>query len=79
MALAKTSIAISDDIFREAKRYSSNFSALVADALKEYIRRRHVEKAVSSFGKWTSRDEDSVDIVNKLRKDRNRNYAGRNN
>ena len=67
MALTKTSITISDDIFQEAKKYSSNFSLLVSDALKEYMRKKHVEKAVSSFGKWASRDEDSVDIVNKLR------------
>ncbi|MFH1287954.1 MAG: type II toxin-antitoxin system CcdA family antitoxin [bacterium] len=67
MALTKTSITVSDGIFQEAKKYSSNFSALAADALKEYMRRKHVEKAVSSFGKWASRDEDSVNIVNKLR------------
>lgn len=74
----KTSINIPDDIFNEAKKLSDNFSAVVADALKEYLRRKKVEKAVSSFGKWGKRDKRSVDIVNEIRKEDKRRYANRN-
>ncbi len=78
MSLVKTSISIPDDIFSEAKKVSDNFSSLVAEALREYLRRKKIEKAISSFGKWKNRDKDSVEIVNELRKEEGRKYASRN-
>lgn len=74
----KTSINIPDDIFTEAKKLSDNFSSVVAEALKEYLRRKKVEKAMSSFGKWEQQDKSSVDIVNDMRKEDKRRYADRN-
>jgi len=74
----KTSVNIPDDIFTEAKKLSDNFSSVVAEALKEYLRRKKVEKAMSSFGKWEQQDKRSVDIVNDMRKDDKRRYADRN-
>jgi predicted CopG family antitoxin len=74
----KTSINIPDDIFNEAKKLSDNFSSVVAEALKEYLRRKKVEKAMSSFGKWEQRDKSSEDIVNDMRKEDKRRYADRN-
>ncbi len=38
---------------------------------RKYIRKKVVEKALQSFGKWENRDKDSTDIVNELRTDRN--------
>ena len=73
----KTSINIPDDIFNEAKKISDNFSSVVTEALQEYLRRKKVEKAVSSFGKWGKRDKGSVDIVNEIRKEDKRRYADR--
>lgn len=74
----KTSINIPEDIFNEAKKVSGNFSSLVAEALKEYLRRKKVEKAISSFGKWEKRKKESADIVNEMRKEDSRRYADRN-
>ncbi len=74
----KTSINIPEDIFNEAKKVSGNFSSLVAEALKEYLRRKKVEKAISSFGKWEKRKKKSTDIVNEMRKEDSRRYADRN-
>ncbi len=74
----KTSINIPDDIFNEAKKLSDNFSSVVAEALKEYLRKKKVEKAMSSFGKWGKRDKRSVDIVSDIRKEDRRRYADRN-
>ncbi|NCO68634.1 MAG: hypothetical protein COY75_08055 [Nitrospirae bacterium CG_4_10_14_0_8_um_filter_41_23] len=74
----KTSINIPNEIYNEAKRLSDNFSQTVAEALKEYLRKRKVEKAITSFGKWEKRDKSSVEIVNKLRKEDSRRYADRN-
>jgi predicted CopG family antitoxin len=78
MGLVKTSITIPDEIFRQAKAMSENFSQVVAEALKEYLQKRKVQKAKGSFGSWGMRDKDSVDIVNELRKEGERNYADRN-
>lgn len=74
----KTSINIPEDIFNEAKKVSGNFSSLVAEALREYLRRKKVEKAISSFGKWEKRKKESADIVNEMRKEDSRRYADRN-
>jgi hypothetical protein len=68
----KSSINIPDDIFNEAKKLSSNFSSGVADALKEYLRKKKVEKATSSFGKWGKRDKSSAEIVSDMRKEESR-------
>jgi hypothetical protein len=73
----KTSVNIPDDIFNEAKKLSDNFSSVVADALKEYLRKKKVEKAAESFGKWGKRDKSSTEIVNEMRKEDRRRYANR--
>jgi post-segregation antitoxin (ccd killing protein) len=75
--MAKTSVTIPDDIFEEAKEFSDNFSALVTEAIKDYIRKKKVEKALKSFGQWSDRDKDSVTIVNDLRSEDKRTYAKR--
>ena len=66
----KTSINLSDELYKEAKEMTENFSALVSEALTDYIQRKKVEKAMSSFGKWKGRKGRSDEIVKKLRKDR---------
>ena len=75
--MAKTSITIPDDLFEEARELSDNFSALVTEAIKDNIRRKKVEKALSSFGKWADRKKKSTEIVNELRSDYGRDYAKR--
>jgi metal-responsive CopG/Arc/MetJ family transcriptional regulator len=67
MHLAKTSISLLDDLLTEARSISKNFSSLVTDALREYIRQRKVQKALESFGSWEKREESSTEIVNELR------------
>jgi len=73
----KTCINVPDDIFNEAKKLSDNFSSLVTEALREYMRKKKIQKALSSFGKWEEREESSVDIVNKMRKEDKRRHADR--
>ena len=76
MSLVKTSITIPEDVLAQAKKASNNLSSLVTQALKEYLRKRAVKKAIDSFGSWEKREEVSVEIVNKLRGDK-RGYAKR--
>ena len=75
--MIKTSITIPDDLFKEAKEFSDNFSALVTESIRDYMRKKKVEKALNSFGKWGERKEDSVDIVNELRSEKERDFANR--
>lgn len=77
MSLVKTSITIPEDVLSDAKKTSDNFSAFVTEALKEYIRKKNVEKAVASFGKWKGREKSSVEVVKELRKEEGRRYADR--
>ena len=77
MHLTKTSITLPDDLLKEAKAVSKNFSAMVSDALREHLRRKKIEKAMESFGAWENREETSVEIVDNLRKEEGRDYAGR--
>ncbi len=75
--MAKRSITIPDEIFEQAKELSDNFSALVTEAVSDLIRKKKIERAQKSFGKWAKRDKDSVDIVNELRSEEARTYARR--
>ena len=70
----KTSINIPEDLFNAARKLSDNFSSVVAEALKEYLKKKNVEKAVSSFGKWGKRDKSSAEIVKEMRKEDRRRY-----
>jgi len=75
--MVKTSVTIPDDVYKEAKKQADNFSLLVSEAIKEFLRMKKVEKAKASFGKWEKRGQTSVDIVKKLRKEESRRYANR--
>jgi post-segregation antitoxin (ccd killing protein) len=77
MHLVKTSITLPDDLLQEARAMTKNVSSLITEALREHIRQRKVQKAMESFGSWQGRENDSVDIVNSLRKEGDRDYAGR--
>ena len=77
MHLVKTSITLPDDLLQEARAMSKNVSGVVTEALREYIRQRKVQKAMDSFGSWKGREGDSADIVNALRTEEGRDYAGR--
>jgi hypothetical protein len=79
MGLTKKSITISEDLLEEAKGVSKNFSALVADALRAYLEQRKIQKAMESFGSWEDRDKKSVDLVNEMRSEAERDYAGPSN
>lgn len=77
MGLTKKSITISDDLLEEAKGVSKNFSALVAEALRVYLEQRKIQKAIESFESWEDRGKKSVDLVNEMRSEEERDYAGR--
>ena len=67
----KKTIVISSEIWDQVKGLSDNFSALVENALIEYLRQKRVENAKRAFGSWV-RDRKSVEIVEELRADESR-------
>jgi hypothetical protein len=71
----KTCVNIPDEVFNEVKALSGNFSSLVTEALRDYIRKAKVQKALSSFGKWEHRKETSVDLVNRMREEDKKRHA----
>jgi post-segregation antitoxin (ccd killing protein) len=77
MQLTKTSITIPDDLLKEARALSKNFSGVVAEALTEYLRQQRVKKAITSFGSWKGHEESGIETVNRLRSEGGRDYAGR--
>jgi len=76
MPHVKTSITFPEDLLEQAKELSDNLSALVTEALRNYIRGKNLEKAEVAFGSWEERGGDSVDIVDALRKEE-RDFAKR--
>lgn len=73
----KASVTIPDNLYKQAKKTTDNFSLLVTKALQEYLRMQRIEKAKASFGKWEKREKESKDIVNEMRTDKGRGYANR--
>ena len=78
--MLRASVTLPNDLLKEAKAVSgNNLSALVAEALRKYLKDAKIKKALNSFGSWQDREKDSVDIVNALRSDKGRNYEDRDN
>jgi predicted CopG family antitoxin len=77
MGLIKTSITIPEEVYKEVKKASKNFSAVATEALKDYLKKEKVQKAIASFGSWERRPKKSVDFVSEMRREEGRNYADR--
>lgn len=59
----------------DASTISSNFSAVVELALKDYIQNQRAKKAIESYGSWSHRNEKSEDIVRSMRSQDNRDFS----
>lgn len=66
----KTSVQIPDEIYRQTKLLSDNFSFVVTQALIDLLKKSKTKKGLKTFGSWESRDKCSADLVNEMRKDR---------
>jgi len=75
--IIRASVTIPEDVYAKSKRIAGNFSSLVTEALKEYLKKMDIQKAKKSFGSWKGREEDSARIVNRMRAERERRYASR--
>ena len=75
MSAIKKTVSLSEELVKEANTINSNFSAVVEEALVVYLQQNRLKKAIQSFGKWGERKESSVDIVNTLRLEDERQYT----
>ena len=68
MARVKKSVTLPEELYKEAVREGKNFSGVVSEALKEYLRKRKREKLKSLWGSmkdlWIS---EGTEFVNELR------------
>lgn len=71
--MLRATVTLPEDLFKEAKNFSGkNFSALVSEALRKYLKEAKTNKALKSFGSWETRKENSVEIVNEMRAEKGR-------
>lgn len=77
MGLVKTSITLPGDLLAEAKGVSRNLSALVVEALQEYLRQKKIHQARQSFGAWQNQKETGIEMVKRLRSEGDRGYVRR--
>jgi hypothetical protein len=73
----KTSVQIPDEVYRQTKLLSDNFSSVVTQALKDLLKKSKTKKAFKTFGSWESRDKCSAELVNEMRIGREIKHADR--
>ena len=69
MSIVKKTISLPEDLYREAKNISDNFSKVVKEALSEYFEKRKIENILSTAGSLKDFKETGVEYVDKIRKE----------
>ncbi len=69
MAVIKKTISLPEELYKEAENISHNFSEIVKEALSEYIKKKKIEKALSTAGTFKDLKETGVEYVDKMRKE----------
>ena len=66
MPVVKKTVSIPEDLYKESKKFSNNFSKVISEALDEYIKRRKKEKLLSLAGS-VNNTEDGKEFVDRIR------------
>ena len=66
MPVVKKTVSIPEDLYKESKKISNNFSKVISEALGEYIKSRKKEKLLSLAGALNNA-EDGKGFVDKIR------------
>ena len=69
MALVKKTVSLPEELYREAKSISDNFSEIVKEALSEYIKRKKIEKVLSTTGALKELKGTGIEYVDRMRKE----------
>jgi len=66
MPVVKKTVSIPEDLYKESKKFSNNFSKVISEALDEYIKRKRKEKLLALAGTLNN-NEDGKEFVEKIR------------
>ncbi len=70
MRAIKKTISIPEELFIEATEFSDNFSQIVKEALKEYLKKKKKERVLSMAGSLKDWEiEDGFKYENKMREE----------
>ena len=69
MATIKKTISLPEELYKEAESISNNFSEIVKEALSDYLKRKKIEKALSTAGVLKDFKENSIEYVDRMRKE----------
>ena len=67
MATIKKTISLPEELYKEAENLSHNFSEIVKEALSEYIKKKKIEKALSTAGAFKDMKETGIEYVDRIR------------
>ncbi len=70
MSVVKKTVSIPEEIYKEAREISNNFSQIVKEALKEYLKKKKKEKILSMAGALKDWEiEDGIEYEKKMREE----------
>ncbi len=69
MATIKKTVSLPEELYKEAENISHNFSEVVKEALSEYIKRKKIEKALSTAGALKNLKQTGIEYVDKMRRE----------
>ncbi|WP_293447859.1 type II toxin-antitoxin system CcdA family antitoxin [Persephonella sp.] len=67
MATIKKTISLPEELYKEAENLSQNFSEIVKESLSEYIKKKKIEKALSTAGDFKDIKETGIEYVDRIR------------
>ena len=70
MNVIKKTISIPEDIYKEAREFSENFSQIVKEALEDYLKKKKKEKILSMAGSLKDWEiKEGLEYENKAREE----------
>ncbi len=70
MSVVKKTVSIPEEIYKEAREISNNFSQIVKEALEDYLKKKRKEKVLSMAGALKDWEiEDGIEYEKKMREE----------
>ncbi|WP_029523200.1 type II toxin-antitoxin system CcdA family antitoxin [Persephonella sp. KM09-Lau-8] len=70
MSVIKKTISIPEDVYKEAREFSENFSQIVKEALEDYLKKKKKEKILSMAGSLKDWEiKEGLEYENKAREE----------
>ncbi len=70
MSVVKKTVSIPEEIYKEAREISNNFSQIVKEALEDYLKKKRKEKILSMAGALKDWEiKDGIEYEKKMREE----------